>query len=109
MIDRLKFGRCYGMGMNLETVKVISIAGQPFPVQIMIDQKQLENVEYFVYLDSMITNCARCRREIKSRIASAKVAFNKKKAVFTSRLDLNVRKKLVTCCIWSVALCGAET
>jgi hypothetical protein len=45
----------------------------------------------------------------KSRIATAKAAFNKKKAVFTSRLDLNVRNKPVTCYICSVALCGAET
>jgi hypothetical protein len=57
----------------------------------MIDQKQLENVEYFSYLGSMITNDARCTREIKSRIAIAKAAFNKKKKLFTSKLDLNLR------------------
>jgi hypothetical protein len=55
----------------------------------MIDQKQLENVEYFSYLDSMITNDATCTREIKSRPAMAKAAFNKKKTLFTSKLDLN--------------------
>jgi hypothetical protein len=75
----------------------------------MIDQKQLENVEYFKYLGSMITNDARCTREIKYRIAMAKAAFNKKKNLFTSKLDLNLRKKLVKCYIWSTALCGAET
>jgi hypothetical protein len=26
------------------------------PLQTMIDQKQLENVEYFIHLGSMITN-----------------------------------------------------
>jgi hypothetical protein len=75
----------------------------------MIDQKQLENVEYFNYLGSMTTNDARCTREIKSRIAMAKAAFNKKKDLFTSKLDLNLRKKLVKCYIWSIALYGAET
>ena len=39
----------------------------------------------------------------------AKVAFNKKKTVFTSKLDLDLRKKLVNCYIWSMALYGAET
>ena len=39
----------------------------------------------------------------------AKVAFNKKKTLFTSTLDLNLRKKLVKCYIWSMALYGAET
>jgi hypothetical protein len=43
-------------------------------MKIMIDQKQLENVEYFNYLGSMITNDARCTHEIKSRFAMAKAA-----------------------------------
>jgi len=39
----------------------------------------------------------------------AKVALSKKKTLFTSKLDLNLRKKLVKCYIWSIALYGAET
>ena len=38
----------------------------------------------------------------------AKAAFNKKKTLFTSKLDLNLRKKLVKCYISSMALYGAE-
>ena len=38
-----------------------------------------------------------------------KAAFNKKMALFTSTLDLKLRKKLVKCYIWSIALYGAET
>jgi hypothetical protein len=38
-----------------------------------------------------------------------KAAFNKKKTLCTSKLDLNLRKKLVKCHIWSTALYGAET
>ena len=56
-----------------------------------------------------LTNDGRCTCEIKSRIAVAKAAFNKKKTLFTSILDLNLRKKLVKCYIWSMALYGAET
>jgi predicted nucleotidyltransferase len=48
MIDKLiEIGRCYGMEMNVEKTKVMRISRQPLPVKIMIDQKQLENVEYF--------------------------------------------------------------
>jgi hypothetical protein len=43
--------------------------------------------------------------EIKSRIAMAKAAFNKKKNLFTSTLDLNLRKKLVKCYIWRKKIC----
>ena len=71
--------------------------------------KQLENVEFFKYLGSTVTNDGRCTCEIKCRIAMAKAAFNKKKALFTSTLDLELRKKLVKCYIWSKALYGAET
>ena len=39
--------------------KVMKISTHPSPIQIMIEQK-LENVEYFNYLGSMITNDARC-------------------------------------------------
>ena len=38
----------------------------------------------------------------------AKAAFNEKKALITSTLDLELRKKLVKCYIWSIALYGDE-
>ena len=38
-----------------------------------------------------------------------KAAFNKKRALFTRSLDLELRKKLVKCYIWSIALYGVET
>jgi hypothetical protein len=58
---------------------------------------------------SMITNNARCIREIKSKIAMEKTAFSKKKTVFTNKLDLNVRKELMKCYISSTALYGVKT
>ena len=45
----------------------------------------------------------------ESKIAMAKAAFNKKRALFTSMLDLNLRKKVVKWYIWSIALYGAGT
>jgi hypothetical protein len=54
-------------------------------------------------MGSILTNDGRCTCEIKCRIAMAKSAFNKKKALFTGTLDLELRKKLVKCYIWSVA------
>ena len=97
------------MEINVEKTKVMRISRHPSPVTITIDQKQLENVKCFKYLGSMLTEDRRCTCEIKSRIAMAKVAFNKKKNLFTSKLDLNLRKKLVKCYVWSMALYGAET
>jgi hypothetical protein len=72
------------------------------------DQKQLQNVEYFNCLGSILTNDARSTREIKCRIAMAKAAFNKE-ALFTSKQACHLRKKPVNCFIWSIALCGTGT
>jgi hypothetical protein len=45
----------------------------------------------------MFTNDGRCTCAIKSSIAVAKAAFNKKRALFTSTLDSKLRKKPVKC------------
>ena len=71
----------------MEKTKVMRISRQPSPVTIMIEQKQLEYVGCFKYLGSILTNDGRCTCEIKSRNAMAKTAFNKKKTLFTSKLD----------------------
>jgi hypothetical protein len=61
------------------------ISREPSPLQMMMDQKQVDNVEYFNCLGSMITNDARCAGEIESMIAMAKAAFNRKKTFFTGK------------------------
>ena len=40
---------------------------------------KLENVKCFKHLGSMLTDDGRCTCEIKSRLAMARAAFNKKK------------------------------
>ena len=56
--------------------------------------------------------CLKLRAQIAAPATSKKhlhSAFNKKKTLFTGKLDLNLRKKLIKCYIWSMALYGAET
>ena len=57
--------------MNADKTKVMRISREPFPIQNVIDQKEVENVEYFTYLGSMITNDSRHPREIKSWFVKA--------------------------------------
>jgi len=46
MFDKIiEIRGCYGMEMNVEKTNVMRISRQQFPVKIMIDQKQLEDVE----------------------------------------------------------------
>ena len=79
MIEKLsEIGIHYGMKMNVEKMNMMRIS----KVTITnTGQRQLENVQYFNHLGSMITNDAICRHEIKSRIAMAKPEFNRKKTL----------------------------
>jgi hypothetical protein len=57
-------------------------------------KKQLENVEYCSYFGSMVTEDARCTREIKSRIAMAKAAFNKGGISPEKQTELKFKNKM---------------
>jgi hypothetical protein len=97
------------MEMNVDKTQVMRISSQPFPVKLTADQKKLENLESFKYLGSVLTNDGRCTYVIKTRIAMAKVTFNKKRTLFIRKMDFKLTKKLEKCYIWSIALYGAET
>jgi hypothetical protein len=64
---------------------------------------------FYKCLGSIITSNTRRTRKIKYRIYMANVAFKRKKTLFITKLDLNLRKKLMKCYIWSIKLYGAET
>jgi hypothetical protein len=57
------------------------------------------DVEYFNYLGSPLTDDSICAREIKSRIAMTKAAFNRKNNLLTAKLNLNLGEKRVKCYI----------
>jgi predicted RNA-binding protein len=76
--------------MNVEKTKVVRISRQPSPAQIMINQKRPENVKYSIYLGNMITDDAKCTREIQSGIDMAKAAFNKMETLFQQQTGLHI-------------------
>jgi hypothetical protein len=60
----------------------------------------------FNCLGSVITNDADVHVKLHPELPWQKQNSTR---LFTSKLDLNLRKKLVKCYIWSIALYGAET
>jgi len=46
--------------------------------------------------------------KLHPKLSWQKQPSTKNKALFTAKLDLNLRKKLVNCYIWSITLYGAE-
>ena len=109
MLERLvETGRCYGKEINAEKTEVMRNSRQPFRIQIVIDQKQPENVDCYKHFGSMVTNDAKCTREIKPSISVAKAAFKRNLIIFTSKLDLNLRKKSLDRYIWNTVLYSFE-
>lgn len=93
--------------MNVEKIEVMRISTQSSSAQTKLHTKK-ENVKYFNYLGRRIANNGRYTREIKSMIIMSKAAINKEESLFTNKLDLNIKKKLIKCYIWSIHLHGAE-
>ena len=99
----------YGM-INVKKTKAMCISRQgKSKVKIYVDGQLLEQVQQFRYPGSLITEDGYCHKEIRSRIGLAKVKFMERKKILTSKKNLDLRKQIVRCLVWSVALYAAET
>jgi len=100
----------YGIKINVKKTKAMCISRQSkSKVKIYIDGQLLEQLQQFRYLGSLITEDEYCDKEIRSRIGLAKVKFMERKKIITSKMNLDLRKRIVKCLLWSVALYAAET
>ena len=97
--ELVEVGRRYGMECgktgheNLKTIIRRSDYGRPKAT----GECGMRVFQIFSSLD-----VKRYAREIKFRMTMAKAAFSKKKTIFTSKLDSDVRKKLFKWYIWSI-------
>ena len=48
-------------------------------------------------------------QEIRSRTEMAKKVFMEKKKLFTGKMNLELKNRIMKCLVWSVALYAAET
>jgi hypothetical protein len=94
MTNRLiEVRRNHRMKMDGEKTNTMKIARQPSRKQIIMNQKQPENVEYFNYFGILITKKATYTGEIKSGVATTKSAFKTKNTVSPSKLGFNLKTK----------------
>jgi len=68
----------------------------------------VEQVSQFRYLGSLISEDGYCMKQIGSRTEMAKKVFMEKK-LFTGKMNLELKKRIMKCLVWSVALYAAET
>ena len=69
-----------------------------------MDNTEFNEWDHFKYLGSVLTRDRNSTRDIKMRIGIVKEAFNRKISLLTSKLNIEVRKKLVRCFVWSITL-----
>ena len=84
------------------------IGRKPKKIDVIIKDESVEQGDSFKYLGCNICNNLNCCHKVKQRIAMAKEAFSKKRSIFCGPLEKQLRKRLVKCFVWSVALYDAE-
>ena len=105
------YDRCedYGMKININKMNTMVIRRKPKKINMRIKDESVKQGDSFKYLGCNISSNMNCCQEVKQRIAVAKEAFNRKRNIFYGPLEKELRKKLVKCFVWSVALYNAET
>ena len=110
MNDLNETGKRYGMKININKTKVMRITHLANKsMKIIIDGNEIEAVQEFKYLGSVICDNGRCEPEIRKRIAQAKASFTENEIFLTSKTNLPLRKRFLKSVVWSNALYAAET
>ena len=111
IVDRLdEASKRYEMKINVKKTKVMIVskkAGKK--LKIVIDGKEVEQVDKFKYLGAMLTEDGKAMTDIKVREAMAKEAFSKRRELLVRKMSKRTKKRIVKCLVWSVALYGCET
>ena len=97
------------MKININKRKAVVIARKPKKIDMRIKDESVDQVDSFKYLGCNISSNMNCCQEVKQRIAMVREAFNRKRSIFCGPLEKELRKRLVKCFVWGVALYGAET
>ena len=111
VMDRLNdTARKYMMKINIKKTKVMKISKKGGgKIDIYVNGERIEQVTKFKYLGAWLTEDGKCDVEIRSRLAMAKDAFNKRKELLSKRMNIDTKKRIAKALVWSVALYGAET
>ena len=100
----------YGLKINIKKTKVMKISKRPGEeIVVLLDGEQLNQVTYFNYVRSLMTQDEHCKKDIRWRIDRAKNAFSNKKELLTKSFSLDLTKKIVKTGIWSTLLYGVES
>jgi hypothetical protein len=102
--------RKVGLYMNTGKTKLMKIGSFKETESIQVGGGQIENVEEFCYLGSVISRDGSCDKEIRTRMAKANTTFGRLTNIWKSkRLNLHVKIRLYESLVLSTLQYGAET
>ena len=79
------------------------------PASLNVNGQDVEQVRSFVYLGTCISDDGRTEQEVRRRIGRAKSQFSDLRNLLSnSRLNVNIRCRMMECYVWSVLKYGSE-
>ena len=100
----------FGLHINEGKTKAMVIGKNKDKMEIKINGQEIECVDKFVYLGSLITNDNSCSQEVKRRIAIAGEAFGSLNEIWKSKnVSRRSKMKVFNSCVVSTLLYGCET
>ena len=101
-------GKSYGLMINKGKTKVM-VMGKDTRADIRIDGENIEQVDQFVYLGSLITKDNNCSLEIKRRIGIAAGTYGSLNEIWKStKISFQNKLKLLDSCVMSTLLYACE-
>ena len=103
-------GRKVGLRVNVAKTKTMVFGSTKIERHIELGGKDIENVEEFVYLGSLVSWDNDCSKDIQRRIGKATGAFEGFTKVWQSKaIRIQTKTRILSVCVMSVLLYAAET
>ena len=100
----------FGLHISLEKTKIIHASQAARPQPIYLGQTELECVDQFTYLGSVISKDGDVEKEVNTRLAKAAAVFRRLSTIWKSgSLGLNIKLQLYTAVVVSTAIYASET
>jgi hypothetical protein len=99
-----------GLRINSGKTKLMVVGNMGTPQIIMVDGKQVEEVDEFCYLGSVISGDTSCDKDIRTRLGKANATFTRLNTIWRNKsLDCKIKIRLYDSLVLSALLYGAET
>ena len=100
-----------GFHLNSKKTEVMVISKKTLPESnIFVDGTKLKRKQSFKYLGTLITQDGRGHSEVNTRIAQAKIVFQKMKSILTNKnMSTATRQRVLQCYVEPILMYGCET